>query len=37
MVSYGFDANLNNIYEFSPHREENTTLHRNEDQPVNAV
>jgi hypothetical protein len=30
-------ARLNNIYEFSPNRKENTTLHHYKDQLVNAV
>jgi hypothetical protein len=29
------EARLNNIYEFSPYREESTTLQRYKDQPVN--
>jgi hypothetical protein len=31
------EARLNNIYEFSPYRKENTTLHHYKDQLVNAV
>jgi hypothetical protein len=29
------EARLRNIYEFSPHREENTAPHRYKDRPVN--
>jgi hypothetical protein len=31
------EARLNNIYESSPYRKENTTLHHYKDQLVNAV
>jgi hypothetical protein len=31
------EAYLNNIYEFSPYLQENTTLHHYKDQFVNAV
>jgi hypothetical protein len=31
------EARLNNTYEFSPYRKENTTLHHYKDQLVNAV
>jgi hypothetical protein len=31
------EARQNNIYEFSPYRKENTTLHHYKDQLVNAV
>jgi hypothetical protein len=34
---YETEARLNNIYDFSPYRKENTTLHHYKDQLVNAV
>jgi hypothetical protein len=33
--SFEAEARLNNIYESSPYRKENTTFHRYEDQLVN--
>jgi hypothetical protein len=36
-VTFDTEARLNSMYEFSPHRTENTDVYHHEDQLVNAV